>query len=101
MAANGATARDQGGLYWWLSGTQHTQWTLPEGTHRARDLQVVEQLVEVPTVLCFVEQTDDIPVQGGGGRRGELQGPVPGKGSAAPSSVNPSSVAAFNTAEAV
>ena len=33
-----------------------------------RDLQLVEQLVEVPTELVFVEQTADIPVLGGVGR---------------------------------
>ena len=30
--------------------------------------------MKVPTVSFFVEQTVDIPVQGGGGHRGELQG---------------------------
>ena len=44
-----------------------------------RDPQLVEQLVEVPTVTFFVKQTVDIQVQGGGGRRGEHQGPVRGQ----------------------
>ena len=35
-----------------------------------RDPQLVEQLVAVSTVPFFVEQTFDIPVLGGGGRRG-------------------------------
>ena len=50
-----------------------------------RDPQLEEQLVEVPTVQCVVDQTVDIPVPGGGGRRGELQGLVPGQSSTGPS----------------
>ena len=42
----------------------------------------MEPLVEVPTEPVFVEQTVDIPVLGGGGRR-HLQGVRAGQGSAA------------------
>ena len=34
-----------------------------------REPQLAEQLVEVPTILCFLEQTVDIPVPRGRGRR--------------------------------
>ena len=62
--------------------------------------QLVEQLVEVPTILYFLKQTFEIPVPRGGGRRlqgflpencctafgGGLQGSRPGQGSTASSS---------------
>ena len=76
------------------------------------------QLVELPAASQSefqqhsVDQTVDIPVQGGDGRRGELQGQnatttpreglqgfLSGQGSAASSSVHRSSAAALNTAE--
>ena len=39
-----------------------------------REPQLVEQLVEVPTILYFLKQKVDIPVPGGGGRHADLQG---------------------------
>ena len=63
-----------------------------------REPQLVEQLLEVPSEPVFVEQTVDIPVPGGSGRRlkgflpeqrsaafdsGGLQGLRPGRGSTA------------------
>ena len=45
-----------------------------------REPRLAEQLVEVLTEPVFVEHTVDIPVPCGGGRRGELQGPVLGQG---------------------
>ena len=57
-----------------------------------RGPQLVEQLVEVPTVVSYsslsqrtVEQHVDIPVPGGRGRLAGLQGSLPGQSSAAPS----------------
>ena len=46
-----------------------------------RSAQMAEQLVEVPTVAFFVEQTVDIPVQGGGADlRGDPLGFLPEQG---------------------
>ena len=56
-----------------------------------REPQLVEQLVEVPTIVSYssllqrtVEQHVDIPVPGGGGRLAGLQGSLPGQSSTAP-----------------
>ena len=49
-----------------------------------RDPQLVEQLVEVPSLLFFLKQNVDIPVPGGGGRHGDLQGFLRGQSSTAP-----------------
>ena len=46
--------------------------------------QLTEQLVEVPTILCFLKQKVDIPVPGGGGRLADLQGTLPEQSSTAP-----------------
>ena len=48
-----------------------------------RDPQLVEQLVEVPTVLYFLKQTVDVPFLGGGGRLADLQGFLPVQSSTA------------------
>ena len=57
-----------------------------------REPQLVEQLVEVPTVVSYssllqrtVEQHVDIPVPGSRGRLAGLQGSLPGQSSTAPS----------------
>ena len=47
-----------------------------------REPQLAEQLVEVPTILCFLKQKVDIPVLRALWRR--LQGFCPGQGSTAP-----------------
>ena len=59
-----------------------------------REPKLVEQLVEVPTVVSYssllqrtVEQHVYIPVPGGGGRLAGLQGSLPGQSSTAPSVV--------------
>ena len=59
-----------------------------------REPQLVEQLVEVPTIVSYssllqrtVEQHVDIPVPGGGGRLAGLQASLPGQSSTAPSVV--------------
>ena len=49
-----------------------------------REPQLVEQLVEVPTILFFLKQKVDIPVPGGGGRHADLQGFHSGQSSTAP-----------------
>ena len=56
-----------------------------------RDTQLVEQLVEVPTIISYssllqrtMEQHVDIPVPGGGGRNAGLQGFLRGQGPTAP-----------------
>ena len=49
-----------------------------------REPQLVEQLVEVPTILYFLKQKVDIPVPGGGGRHADLQGFLRGQSSTAP-----------------
>ena len=54
-----------------------------------REPQLAEQLVEVPTIVSYswlqliVEQNDDIPVPGRGGRIAGLQGFLPGQSSTA------------------
>ena len=54
-----------------------------------RDLQLAEQLVEVPTIVSFsslqriMEHNVDIPVPGGGGRLAGLQGFLPRQSSTA------------------
>ena len=55
-----------------------------------REPQLVEQLVDVPTIVSYssllqrtVEQHVDIPVPGGGGRLAGLQGSLPGQSSTA------------------
>ena len=81
-----------------------------------RDPQLAEQLVEVPTFLCFLKQTVDIPVPRGRGRRlqgfsqnsvflllveRDLQVSRPGQGSTASSSssVSHSPADELNTAD--
>ena len=44
----------------------------------------MEQLVEVPTILYFLNQKVDFPVPGGGGRHADLQGCLRGQSSTAP-----------------
>ena len=49
------------------------------------DPQLVEQLVEVPTILYFLKQKVDIPVPFGGARLAGVQGFLPGQSSTVPS----------------
>ena len=89
--------------------------SIPQRT-ALRELQLVEQSVEVPTEPAFVEQTVDTPVPGGGGGPlhlrgffpeqsstacggGGLRGFLPGQGSTASSSVSRSPTAALNDAD--
>ena len=44
-----------------------------------REPQLAEQLVEVPTIVCFLELNVDIPVVGGSGAGGGLHGFLPGQ----------------------
>ena len=71
----------------WLVGAEHVLDCEAErvpARRLCREPQLVEQLVEVPTILYFLKQKVDIPVPGAGGRHADLQGFLPGQSSTAP-----------------
>ena len=82
------------GNSWWTSSVSSIRCVLlpsrlstcPRSLWRSlcREPQLVEQLVEVPTILYFLNQKVDFPVPGGGGRHADLQGCLRGQSSTAP-----------------